>query len=156
MKKWIFGVLLLFALPLAVVAQDEDDDLPTGQAGEQIQAQRVAFITKRLNLSTSESQKFWPLYNEYEAEQKKIRQKYKLKQDFATMTDAEAEETVSNMLEMEQQILNLKKDYFQRLRKVIPVRKIAMLPRAERDFKGELLKLLRQMQQNRQRRLGRN
>jgi hypothetical protein len=155
MSKWIFGVLLLFALPLTVLAQDEDD-LPTGKAGEQIQAQRVAFITRRLNLTTEESQKFWPLYNEYEAEQKKIRQKYKIKQDFTTMTDAEAEQSLSSALEMEQQLLNLKKEYVQRMKKVIPVRKIAMLNRVERDFKTELLKRLREMQQNRQRRLNRN
>lgn len=155
MSKWILGLLLLVALPLAVLAQDEDD-LPAGQAGERIRALRVAFITEKLKLTPDESQKFWPLYNEYEAEQKKIRQKYKLKKDFATMTDAEAEQLLSSSLEMEQQLLNLKKDYVQRLRKVIPVRKIAMLNRVERDFKEELLKKLRELQQNRQRRLNRN
>lgn len=155
MSKWLFGVLVLFALPLAALAQDEDD-LPTGKAGEQIQAQKVAFITARLNLTPEESQKFWPIFNEYEAEQKKIRQKFKFKQDFATMTDAEAEQLLTSNLEMEQQLLNLKKEYIQRMRKVVPVRKIAMLNRAERAFKEELVKRLREIQQNRQRRLNRN
>lgn len=155
MRKWMLGVLLLCALPLAAWAQD-DDDLPAGQAGERIRAMRVAFITERLQLTPEESQRFWPVYNEYEGEQKKIRQKYKVNQNFATMSDAEAEQSVTNMLEMEQQLLNLKKEYVQKLRKVIPVRKIAMLNRAERDFKEELLKKLREIQQNRMGRLKRN
>lgn len=156
MRKWILGVLLLSAFQVAVFAQDEDD-LPQGQGGERMQALKVGFITERLKLTPEESQKFWPIYNEYEAEQKKIRQKHKFKQDFATMTDSEAEQLLSSGLEMEQQLLNLKKDYVQRMRKVIPVRKVAMLNRAERDFKEELLKKLRELQQNRQqRKLNRN
>lgn len=156
MRKWFLGVLLLCILPMAAWAQD-DDELPAGQSGERIQAMRVAFITERLKLTPEESQKFWPLYNEYEAEQKKIRQKYKFNQNFATMTDAEAEQMLNGSLEMEQQLLNVKKDYVQRMRKAIPVRKIAMLNRVEREFKEELLKKLREIQmQNRQRRLNRN
>lgn len=156
MRKWIIGLLLLSALPVAVFAQDEYD-LPQGQSNERIQALKVGFITERLKLTTEESQKFWPIYNEYEAEQKKVRQRYKFKKDFATMTDSEAEQMVSSGLEIEQQLLNLKKDYVQRMKKVIPVRKVAMLNSAERDFKEELLKRLRELQQNRQqRRLNRN
>jgi hypothetical protein len=156
MRKWIIGALLLGAFQVAVFAQDEED-FPQGQGGERMQALKVGFITERLKLTPDESQKFWPIFNEYEAEQKKIRQKHKLKQDFATMTDSEAEQLLSSGLEMEQQLLNLKKDYLQRMRKVIPVRKVAMLNRAERDFKEELLKRLRELQQNRQqRKLNRN
>ncbi len=154
MRKWIFGVLLLFALPLAVLAQDEVE-IPAGKMGEQIQAQKVAFITVRLKLTSEEAQKFWPIYNEYESDQKRVRQKYKSnKQDIAMMTDAEAEQAVTSNLEMEQQLLNLKKDYVQRMRKVIPIRKVAMLNRVERAFKEELLNRLKELRQ--QRRLNRN
>ncbi|MCB0665633.1 MAG: hypothetical protein KDC80_07420, partial [Saprospiraceae bacterium] len=30
---------------------------------ERIEAQRVAFITQRVNLSPEEAQQFWPIYN---------------------------------------------------------------------------------------------
>lgn len=146
------GALLLCAFQMAAFAQEEED-LPVGKAGERIRAQRVAFITERLKLTPEESQKFWPIYNEFETAQKKIRQQYKLKPDFATMTDAEAEKMVSSTLEMEQQQLNLKKEYVQKMKRVIPIRKIAMLNGVEREFKKELLERLKEMRQ--QRRLNR-
>jgi hypothetical protein len=155
MRKWLLSGWLCCVVAMAALAQDEEE-IPTGKAGERIQALKIGFITERLQLTTEESQKFWPIFNEYEAEQKKIRQKYKFKKDFATMTDAEAEQSLNAGLEMEQQLLNIKKDYTQRMKRAVPVRKIAMLARVERDFKQELLKKLRELQQNRQRRLNRN
>ena len=38
---------------------------------ENIEAQKVAFITSKLNLTTEESQKFWPVYNEYESKNRR-------------------------------------------------------------------------------------
>jgi hypothetical protein len=41
------------------------------------EAIRIAFITKELNLSPEEAQKFWPVYNEYMEELRKARQSYR-------------------------------------------------------------------------------
>jgi len=32
---------------------------------EQIQAMKIAYITERLDLSSEEAEKFWPIYNDY-------------------------------------------------------------------------------------------
>lgn len=37
-----------------------------------IEAIKVAYITKQLNLSAEEAQKFWPVHNAYMAELKKL------------------------------------------------------------------------------------
>lgn len=39
---------------------------------EQINAMRIAMITKKMDLSSEQAQKFWPLYNAYEADLKTI------------------------------------------------------------------------------------
>ncbi len=151
MKKWISTLWLLCLLGVVVHAQREG--LPQqGRIAERVEAMKVAFITQRLSLTTQEAQLFWPLYNEYEAEQSKIRQRYRLSDNFAGMTDAEAEKALDDALEMEQQLLNLKRDYTQRMRKILPVRKVAMLNRVEREFREELVKQIREMQMNRQQR----
>ena len=49
-------VILFMSLPSSAAAQNQKDDL---------EALRVAFITKELKLTSDESQKFWPIYNEY-------------------------------------------------------------------------------------------
>lgn len=42
-----------------------------------VQALKVAFITKDLFLTAEEAQKFWPLYNAYMEELKKVRRDFK-------------------------------------------------------------------------------
>ncbi len=152
-KMWIC-LAMLYCSTWAVMAQ-EDDSMMRGAAGERVKAMKVAFITDRLNLTPQESQEFWPLYNQYEEEQRKIREKYKLSFNYANMTNAEAEKVLNNALELEQQMLNLKRDYMQRFRKALPVTKVAMLNQVERDFREELVKRLRAMQEQRQERLRR-
>lgn len=144
MKKWIIGTVLVIFAFAGLQAQ------PSGGqgGGERIKAMRTAFITNRLNLTPEEAQQFWPLMNQLEAEQKKIREKYKSSKDLMSMTDAEAEKHLNSQFEMEQEMLNLRKDYMQRLKKVLPVRKVAMLTRIEHDFREQLVENLQQMRAN--------
>lgn len=144
MKKWIIGTVLVIFAFAGLQAQPA-----RGQGGgERIKAMRTAFITNRLSLSPEEAQQFWPLMNQLEAEQKKIRDKYRPAKDLMSMTDAEAEKFLNNQFEMEQEMLNLRKDYMQRMKKVLPVRKVAMLTRIEQDFREQLVENLQQMRAN--------
>jgi hypothetical protein len=65
--KTIFTLLVFFfVFAQTSVAQD-------GQGNEKIEQLKIAFITKHLKLTTDEAQKFWPVYNQYEAEKKQAR-----------------------------------------------------------------------------------
>lgn len=145
MRKWIFSIALVFIAPAVLQAQPR----PERGDGERVKAMRTAFITNKLQLTPEEAQQFWPLYNQFEAEQKKIRDRYVPGKDVMSMSDAEAEKFLNSHLEMEQELLNLRKDYFQRIKKVLPVRKVAMLPRLEREFREELLENLQQIRASR-------
>ena len=46
-----------------IKAQDGDKT-----RAEKIEALKIAFITQKLQLTTDEAQKFWPVYNQYENE----------------------------------------------------------------------------------------
>ena len=132
MKKWIVASVLcgafLLALPQLTQAQDR------------IRALKVAFITDKLKLTPEESEKFWPVYNQYEAEHKRIRQKYRPDQDINTLSDQEVERAVLDRFEMEEELIKLKRDYFQRMKGFMAVRKIALLQRSEQEFNKELLR----------------
>lgn len=136
MKKWITTLTLLgaFALLLPQISQAQD----------RIRALKVAFITEKLRLTPEESEKFWPVYNQYEAEQKRIRQKYRPDADLNTMSDQEVERAVLDRFEMEEELIKLKKDYFQRMKAFMAVRKIALLQRSEQEFNRELLKRIQE------------
>jgi hypothetical protein len=80
MKKiYIYIILLLFAN--VTLAQEQDivnDELPeTIKASVAIDALKTAFITKELELTPDEAQKFWPVYNEYIVEIKKAKLEFK-------------------------------------------------------------------------------
>lgn len=136
MKKWITTLVVLgvFALFLPQMSQAQD----------RIRALKVAFITDKLKLTPEESEKFWPIYNQYEAEQKRIRQKYRPDEDLNTMSDQEVERAVLDRFEMEEELIKLKRDYFQRMKAFMAVRKIALLQRSEQEFNKELLRRIQE------------
>lgn len=67
-----------------------------------IEAIKVAYITKQLNLSAEEAQKFWPVHNAYMAELKKARQENKMAE-----------------LAFEEQALSIRKKYNNDFKKIL-------------------------------------
>lgn len=149
MKNKALGILALLLLGIYSYGQQPGDN-------ERLQAMRVAFITNALQLTPEESQDFWPVYNEYEAEQREIRKKYRPNRQMMLMNDEELEQHLENTLRMEEELLQLKRTYMNRMQDVIPIRKIAMLNQAENKFKEEILKQIRQRQETRRGQLNRN
>lgn len=133
---------LILALSLLLVgqlsAQRNASDDRTRR--EKIEAVKVAFITQELALTPEESQGFWPIYNELRDKIKAIRKgDTKLdKVDLSSMTDAELEKAFLEDLTNDEQEIALKKEYFQKLKKVIPVRKIVQLRKIEVEFRRRL------------------
>lgn len=111
---------------------------------EKIEALRVSFISQKVNFTTQEAQQFWPLYNEYsdklELNRRTFRQQFKKKQERDFATDKEAEAYLSAELNMKQKEVELYKEYYEKFRKILPVKKVALLRLAEEDFKKELIK----------------
>ncbi len=155
MKKLILGTLLsgiLFGnLPAQVNRNNEIRD-------ERIESFKIAFITKQLQLTPEESQQFWPLYNQFEKDKEALRDSYHMKdRKIELMSDAELEEFINKHFELEEKQFNLKKEFFRQIQQVLPIRKVAMLNKAELQFKRKLLEeMRRRKQQNRQRQGGRN
>lgn len=118
------------------------------EANDKIESMKIAFITKRLSLTPEESQKFWPIYNKYEAEKRQIRQSTigtmgDLKVE-DLLTDAEAEQVISKYIDAKSKNLELIKKYTAEFRKVLPVSKVAKLITAEDGFKKMLTKQAQQ------------
>src|ERR1700754_991090 len=115
MKK-LFSVLVMFCwlcLPARSQARQERP-----MAGL-LEAYKTAFITQRLNLTTEEAQRFWPIYNSYSAEMKQANITYH--QD-------------GNELQLDETRLNIKKKYSIEFHKAISPGKINDFFKAEKDF----------------------
>ncbi|MEM6723685.1 MAG: hypothetical protein AAF598_06575 [Bacteroidota bacterium] len=120
------------------------------QNGERIKAAKVAFITDHLQLSVEESQQFWPLYNEMESKIQTVKQSAKANGKLELMDDAQLEEHLLKNLNAKKEEAEIHLEYYQKLRGVIPIRKLAMLPNAEKEFRKFLLE---KMQEERQKRM---
>ena len=118
---------------------------------EKIETYKIAFITQKLNLTTQEAQQFWPIYNEYadklETNRKTYRQTAK-KANVEIMTDKEAEEFLNAEYNLKQKELELYKEYYGKFKKVLPIKKVALLKQAEEEFKRELIKNIRERKQD--------
>lgn len=115
---------------------------------ENIEAQKVAFLTKKLDLSPEEAQKFWPVYNQYDNKLQELRKKRRedmknAKENFESMTDKEIEQLVDNEIVFRQKELDIQKEYHAKFKSVLPIKKIAQLYRADEEFKRFLLKELK-------------
>lgn len=113
-------------------------------ARDKVQSMKIGYITQSLNLTSQEAQSFWPVYNEYEAEMKKLRQNMRMdmmdaKMNFNTMSDKELNDMMDNLIAQKSKEAELFRTYHERFKKILPVRKVAMLYRAENNFKKQLL-----------------
>lgn len=140
MKTWI--IVLFFLTGTHVYAQ------PGNKVRERIKAQRIAFITSKLQLTPAEAEKFWPVYNqfteEFESVKKEMNQLRKsTNENLMSMSDKEIETALEKDLENQQKLTDLQRKYQKELKSAISPRKIALLYKTERDFKLQLLKRMR-------------
>jgi len=143
MKKYTFIFTVLIILTSRLIAQN----------GERIEVMKIGFISERLNLTPDEAKAFWPVYNKFTEELKKLRLSTKGKiteemADMPNMTDVEAEKVLTDMVNFKINEAEMIKKYAVAFKKVLPVKKVVLLFKAENDFKRELLKQLGNRKRN--------
>ena len=142
MKKTLLIITLL--LSALIFAQPPRD----GKFKERIKAQKTAFITTQLDLSTDEAQKFWPIYNEFEETIENIRTRglRDIKQKIRKNPDIdvkEADALLEDLIIAEEKMHQAKVKLIRDLKGVIPSKKIIKLKRVEDEFNRRLLERLR-------------
>lgn len=141
--KYLLGALILCYLSMPLGAQVVDDDPDIPEAGDRLRAQRVAYITQRLGLSSKQAEQFWPLHNEYETRMREINRKYRPARPVSEMSEAEVERLIEQRFRRDEELLALRRQYYEKFRRVITLKQIATFPKADREFKRDLLEQLR-------------
>jgi hypothetical protein len=128
MKRILFFVLLfsLTGSPIVLNAQ------PPNQ--ERVEALKVAFITRQLQLTPEEAQKFWPIHNVYDQAMRNMLKTARQK--------GESE------IEIEEKILEMHKKYKPEFLKAISEDKFNRLLQAERTWSDMLRKELQRRREN--------
>jgi len=143
--KEIACLAILFAVTSAALGQKHKEDRKMHQ--DKIQAMKVGYITKKIDLTSAEAQTFWPVYNEYndkmEDIHRTIRKTHKKEMSIDQMTDKAVDEMVRSHHQLRQKELNTHQEYLLKFKEILSIKKIAKLYKAEHDFKRELLKKLK-------------
>jgi hypothetical protein len=126
MKKNILLLLVMFGSFNLVSAQRNPN-----QQGEKVQALKIAFITQKLQLTSAEAEKFWPVYNQYENEVRSLR----------------SNNQNGDVLENEEKLLNIRKKYKPSFEKIIGPEKANQLFLVEKEFRNVLIKRLKNSNQ---------
>ena len=137
--------LLSFVLIALVFTSRYAMSQTTQKEKQDVDAQRVGFITKELELTPAEAQVFWPVYNKYRGEVDALRntrqtQLLSANVNFDSFTDAQAKKLIDDEMDFRQKELDLRKKYNVEFNKILPVKKVAKLYRAEQLFKVHLIK----------------
>ena len=115
---------------------------------EEIESYRIAFLTQKLSLTPEEAQRFWPVFNQFTAEMKALKanrvSNRDMKNDIQNQSDKDVEKMVDGEIATRQQELDVVKKYHTQFKQVLPIKKVAILYRAENEFKKELLDKIRE------------
>lgn len=175
MKKIIVTQLIFFLLTTIAFAQQpvdnlavsvcettsDTDTLPCKSSGvqvstvvginskdkfmENIQSQRVAFITQKMELTPDEAQIFFPIYSQL-TEKKRLLSKEKKQltakintEALSKLSDNEADKMLEQLLDIERRQAELEREYAKKLKAAIPSKKLLLLHKSEAEFTRILL-----------------
>lgn len=102
--------------------------------GGKLKAYQIAFLTKKLNLTPEEAQRFWPVFNKYEDEIRTTRQVNKQLPE----------------VELEEKVVIIRKKYFEEFSKVLNRERADRVFKADKEFKDGVRKELMERRQLRQ------
>jgi len=138
--KITLSIILGVFLSLSSLAQG-----PQHGGNERLRAMKVGMITQDINLTESQAEKFWPVYNNFEDERSQIFRKIRqLSRKDETLTSDDLVKRQDQIMALRQQELDLTKSYKESFLKVISIQQYAKLMDTERRFNQMLLEKLKE------------
>jgi tRNA U34 5-carboxymethylaminomethyl modifying GTPase MnmE/TrmE len=111
MKKILLFILFFINISYFCFAQQDE-------RVRKAEAIQIAYLTKELGLTPEEAQKFWPVFNNYRDEIKRAKT-----------------QNNTGVVELEEQIVNIRKKYKAEFKKVLPDdKRVNKVFKAERDL----------------------
>ncbi len=142
MKKIILTLMVLvLAAGAGLQAQDNGKDKRNWQ--DRWKAEKIAFLTDAMELTSAEAEKFWPVYNKCESEKKDCfvasMEAYKALDEAlqAGKSDSEVKALLDKYLEANESGKDIDRKYAAQYRKILSDKKVAKLFIAEESFRRQ-------------------
>ena len=124
-----------------------------------VRSHKIAFITDQLNLTTEEAEVFWPIYNAHEklmlqyrrdeinamkSINKNQNKPFLSQKNFDNINENEATKIYNLVTDIRNKTHQEKQSFFTKVATVLSYKKILKLQVAEREFRKELFRKLKQ------------
>jgi hypothetical protein len=149
MKRGLLILIIALAIPvLQLNAQNQNF--------EKFSTYKVGFFTKKINLTSEEAERFWPVYNDYQKQKNLIqREKILIIRDFnlneSSLSDNQLAEMGDKLIKYISDESSLAVAFHKKVKEILPPAKVIRYYQAENQYK---LQLLKELQENRQQRRG--
>ena len=144
MKIRYFITLAACLFCIATFAQKKSQ-----QTEPKFRSKQQAYMSKKAGLTQEESEKFFPLYFEFQDKKKEInKEAWKVAKEGRKpeTTEKEYEEIIDKFFDNQETIAKLEKEYIKKYRKILSAKKVYMVYWAERKFTRNMLKILQEME----------
>ena len=136
-------ILLAFSALMATLpgfAQDKPaDNMQIFR--EKLRADKKVVVAEVMQLTESESKSFWPVYENYQAESKKLNDRLvgviqSYASQYASLTDAAAKKLLDDSMAVEADRQKLRQTYLPKFRQVLPEVKVARFYQVENKIQA--------------------
>jgi hypothetical protein len=138
MKKWIWMLVVVLAQSTLVASAQR------GQ--EKMSELRKNFVKEQLALTPDEEKQFWPLYDQYEAKRKDLRQAMKTAIDKAEAAPNDEKvviESIDAVTKIRKDEADLDARFFKDSMPIIGAERVGKLTRLEEEFRRTLMEKLK-------------
>jgi len=150
MKRFITLTVILSLIAINVVnAQNKKHE----ERWEKFRAEKVAFLSSYLELTSKEAQDFWPLYNQLEKERwaaQKLRREMeeKIRDSEESLTEKQKVDLTRDFAGSMQKEADIMIKYNEKFLKILPASKVLKLYKAENEFRMYMIKKFRDKRKN--------
>jgi hypothetical protein len=111
---------------------------------EMINNERQALVTRAMDLTPAEMQRFWPLYRQYRVAASKVGDRIvtlitTYADNYQNLSDQVADKLLTEFVRIEEQRARLKAQYLPKFKKVLPPKKVARFYQIENKLDTALL-----------------
>jgi len=142
MKRGAIIFIMLAVLPL-VQARGQNPNI------DKLNAYKIAFFTKKLNLTSAEAEKFWPVYNDFQYKRNLIQQERavlnrNVVQNELNLSEKEMIEAGDKVIALQMQEATLAQEFHKKFKEILTPAKVIRLYQAENQYKMQLLNELKE------------
>jgi len=142
-------IILAVMLGTQALGRDTDSGVTTDpgltDARALLQVGRIEIIKDELRFTEDEAAAFWPAYEEYQSDLMEVRNRYAdLLTTYSdlyragTVSEEFAEKLIDDHLDIQEDLLNIKKKHLDTFRKALPTRKVTRFYQLENKIDAEL------------------